>query len=242
MAEPAQPKILVVEDDPASRDLVRRALSGRGFGILEAKDGIEALDLVVQTTPDLVVTDVNMPRMNGWDLVRRLRSRPATAFVPVIFLTAMDKEGDRIYGFRLGADDYLVKPFSPAELAVRAERHILRGRRLQGETREALATTGGLQGSLGDTGLASLLTLLEMENKSCVIRLQRGKESGCIWFWKGRVISAVTDQHPALRGAECLYQLLRWFDGRFRTEPLETAVPDEIRRTVPDLLLDRHLP
>lgn len=238
MPEHPQPRILLVEDDLDNSTLVGRALAGRGYELVKAKDGIEALELVERGAPDLVVSDVQMPRMNGWDFVRRLRARPATAFTPVIFLTAMDSVRDRVYGFRLGADDYLCKPYSMAELVARVERLLLRGRRQPGESREALAATGGLQGTVAETGLASILVLLEMEHKSCVIRLERRGETASVYLWKGRVVSAIADGRPLLRGEEGVIYLLRWSDGSFRTEPLAEAVPDEIKRTVPDLLLE----
>ena len=231
-------RILIVEDDPASADLVGRALGGRGYIVVTAKDGVEGLALLERSRPDLVVSDVQMPRMNGWDFVRRLRARPETAFTPVIFLTALDSVEDCVYGFRLGADDYLSKPYAIAELVARVERLLARARNLHGETRKALEAPGGLQGTLGETGLASILLLLEMEKKSCVVKMERDGDTGTVYLWKGRVTSASCGGSQKLQGEEAVYRLLRWSDGRFRTEPLDMPLPPDIKRTTTELITE----
>src|SRR5207245_10460425 len=104
------PRILIVDDDAWILKMVSTVLDKRGYAIDTAQDGAEALEKVQAHAPDLIVTDVMMPRMDGWALIRTLRSREQTAFVPVIFLTALGSDDDRIRGFRLGADDYLPKP------------------------------------------------------------------------------------------------------------------------------------
>ncbi len=238
MAENRPIRVLVVEDDPASAELAGRALGGRGYVVLTAKDGLEGLALLERSRPDLVVTDVQMPRMNGWDFVRRLRARPETAFTPVIFLTALDSVEDCVFGFRLGADDYLSKPYAIAELIARVERLLARARTLQGETRKSLETPGGLHGTLSETGLASILLLLEMEKKSCAIKLERDGDTGVVYLWKGKVTSAICGGSAKLQGEEAVYRLLRWSDGRFRTEPLDVPLPADVKRTVTELLTE----
>ena len=116
------PRILVVDDDEESRALVRVALEREGFSVLEAGDGAEALELVTKESPDLVVLDVNLPTMGGFDVLSRLR---LVHSVPVIMVTGRDGETDRVLGLELGADDYVVKPFAPRELTSRV-RAILR--------------------------------------------------------------------------------------------------------------------
>jgi two-component system phosphate regulon response regulator PhoB len=116
------PRILVVDDDEESRALVRVALEREGFSVLEAGDGAEALEVVTKETPDLVVLDVNLPTMGGFDVLSRLR---LVHSVPVIMVTGRDGETDRVLGLELGADDYVVKPFAARELTSRV-RAILR--------------------------------------------------------------------------------------------------------------------
>jgi two-component system phosphate regulon response regulator PhoB len=114
-AEPG-PRILVVDDDRATRTLLRRLLTTEGYEVDEAADGATAVELVGTDRPDLVLLDVMMPDQDGLEVLETLRR---TSDVPVILLTAKGDEADRVLGFRFGADDYVVKPFSSAELAGR---------------------------------------------------------------------------------------------------------------------------
>ena len=115
-------RILVVDDDEQSRALVRVALERESFWVLEAGDGVEALEVLAADCPDLVVLDVNLPSVGGFDVLAQMRLANS---VPVIMVTGRDGETDRVLGLELGADDYVVKPFSPRELASRV-RAILR--------------------------------------------------------------------------------------------------------------------
>src|SRR6266705_2153179 len=114
--------VLVVDDEPIVREVVRRYLDREGFRTLEAADGTNARELLERETPNLVVLDVMLPGMDGLALCRWIRER---SDVPVILLTARGEEADRIVGLELGADDYVTKPFSPRELATRV-RTVLR--------------------------------------------------------------------------------------------------------------------
>jgi two-component system OmpR family response regulator len=110
--------ILVVDDDPHIRQLLVFALGKAGLATLEAGDGEEAVALITAQKPDLVILDINMPRMDGLEVCRRVR---ATSSVPILFLSSRDDEIDRVLGIELGADDYVVKPFSPREVVARTQ-------------------------------------------------------------------------------------------------------------------------
>jgi DNA-binding response OmpR family regulator len=112
------PRVLVVDDESVVRDVVVRYLRNDGFETREAADGVTARQLVETDHPDLVVLDVMIPEFNGLDLCRWIRSNGE---LPVILLTARGEESDRITGLELGADDYVVKPFSPRELVIRVK-------------------------------------------------------------------------------------------------------------------------
>ncbi len=128
--------VVVVEDDPNIADLVDLYLRREGYRVLLAGDGQKGLDLCLQEDPWIVILDVGLPgTRDGFEVCRQIRARSS---VPVLFLTARDDEVDRILGLELGADDYLVKPFSPRELVARV-RAILR------RTREAPPAAGGGQ-------------------------------------------------------------------------------------------------
>ncbi|HTR86711.1 MAG TPA: response regulator transcription factor [Reyranella sp.] len=111
-------KVLVVDDDAHIRDVVCFALRRSGYRPLTATDGRSALETVARELPALVVLDILMPELDGAEVCRRLR---ASSDVPIIFLTSKDEEMDRILGLELGADDYVVKPFSPGELVARVK-------------------------------------------------------------------------------------------------------------------------
>jgi two-component system, OmpR family, response regulator ResD len=120
MAETAHGTVLVVDDEPTIVEVVGRYLRRAGYETLEAADGPEALQVVEQGRPDLIVLDVMLPQIDGIEVMRRLHERPGTP-VPVILLTARGEESDRLIGLRRGADDYVVKPFSPKELVARVD-------------------------------------------------------------------------------------------------------------------------
>lgn len=114
-------RILVVDDEPDLRELVRLNLAAEGFAVETAGGGREALERIRRAAPDLVVLDLMMPDLSGNDVCRQLRADPATAELPVVMLTAKADEVDRVVGFELGADDYVAKPFSPRELVLRVK-------------------------------------------------------------------------------------------------------------------------
>lgn len=109
-------RLLVVDDEPNLLRAVAAVLRGEGFEVSVARSGREALVCVAQNLPDLIVSDVRMPGMDGYALARKLRAAPHSAMIPIVFLTAKDEIEDRIEGFRSGVDVYLTKPFEPDEL------------------------------------------------------------------------------------------------------------------------------
>jgi len=118
--------VLVVEDSLAQREMITDLLKGSGLTVTHASDGVEALEQIQSTCPDLVVLDIVMPRMNGYELCRRLKADPKTQKVPVVMCSSKGEEFDRYWGLRQGADAYIAKPFQPAEL-VGTVKQLLRG-------------------------------------------------------------------------------------------------------------------
>ncbi|WP_239614567.1 response regulator transcription factor [Cohnella mopanensis] len=111
-------KILVVDDDPHIRELVKVFLQQEGLEVLEATNGVHALQLLETTTADLVILDIMMPQMDGWELCRELREHYE---LPLLMLTAKGETAQKLKGFQLGTDDYMVKPFEPVELVARVK-------------------------------------------------------------------------------------------------------------------------
>lgn len=115
--------ILVIEDDPTTREVLRRYLTRAGIDVVEAASGTEGMSAFLTAPPDLVILDLMLPGIDGLDVCERIRSRSE---VPIIILTALGSESDRVIGLEQGADDYVVKPFSPREVTLRAERLLRR--------------------------------------------------------------------------------------------------------------------
>lgn len=118
--------ILVVDDNPINLQLVVRTLDGRGHRILAARNGAAALEIARRTVPDLVLLDVMMPDMSGFEVYRRMNADPAGERVPVIFLSALNGASDKIAGLGLGAVDYVTKPIQPEEVRARVDNHLTR--------------------------------------------------------------------------------------------------------------------
>ena len=112
----AMPKILVAEDEKDIRELIGFTLRFAGFEVILVSDGIEAVEQAVELQPDLILLDVRMPKMTGYEACRVLKEEPATTAIPVVFLSAKGQEGEIKRGLDVGAVEYIVKPFAPDDL------------------------------------------------------------------------------------------------------------------------------
>jgi len=137
----AAPLILVVDDSQTIRRLINVELTSQGFRVAEAEDGETALQMASQERPDAIVLDIMMPGMTGLEVLAKLRE---TVQVPVLMLTGKDQDADKVRGLRSGADDYLVKPFNPEELAARV-RAILRRTTPEKKATEEVLTIGNIE-------------------------------------------------------------------------------------------------
>lgn len=166
-------KILIVDDDVNALKLIGYTLQREGYEIIAAQSGQEALVKAQEEAPQLVVLDIMMPRMDGYEVCRRLRATPQTAQVPVIMLTAKGQVEDKVAGFEAGADDYLTKPVTPAELVVRVKALLLRSTHAAPAKAKSIALIGA-KGGVGVTTLAVNLaiTLAQMDNDVILLDLQ----------------------------------------------------------------------
>ena len=123
-----QPRVLVVEDEPAQREVLAYNLEAEGFAVSRAQNGDEALLLVQEDMPDIIVLDWMMPNLSGIEVCRRLKTRSETRSIPVIMLSARSEEVDKVRGLETGADDYVVKPYSVIELMARVRTQLRRVR------------------------------------------------------------------------------------------------------------------
>lgn len=172
MATIEHPLILLVEDEPAQREVLSYNLAAESYRVNLAQDGEEAMMMVSEETPDLIVLDWMMPNLSGIEVCRRLKSLVETRAIPVIMLSARSEEVDRVRGLETGADDYVIKPYSIAELMARIRANLRRVRpstvgmvlefqdiRLDGETHRVTRADQPLQ--LGPTEFRLLTTFME---------------------------------------------------------------------------------
>ena len=123
-----QPRVLVVEDEPAQLEVLAYNLEAEGFAVSRARDGEEALLIIAEEAPDIIVLDWMMPNISGIEVCRRIKSKPETRSTPVIMLSARSEEVDKVRGLETGADDYVVKPYSVIELMARVRTQLRRVR------------------------------------------------------------------------------------------------------------------
>lgn len=141
-----QRRVLVVDDEPDLVELVSYNLSQQGYEVLHESNGFDAIRAASQQVPDLIILDVMMPEIPGTEVARRLRANPSTAGIPILMLTARASEGDQLAGLSVGADDYVVKPFSMRVLLARVEALLRRAPKQDGPQR---LIVGGLLLDLG---------------------------------------------------------------------------------------------
>ena len=160
--------ILVAEDEKDIRGLIRIALEEKGYTLYEAKDGREALEILEREAIDMAILDVIMPRLDGFNLIREIRK---VSHMPVMFLTARGEEMDRVLGLGLGADDYLIKPFSLAELIARVEA-VLRRTNTYNRVKIEAEIEGDRAYKTGNVNLSEKVIVcraLKMDVKSCLL-------------------------------------------------------------------------
>jgi CheY-like chemotaxis protein/MinD-like ATPase involved in chromosome partitioning or flagellar assembly len=169
-------KILIVDDDLESLKLIGLMLRRRGFEVISASAGRQALEHTRGERPDLVILDIMMPDMDGYEVCQRLRSDPETSDVPVIMFTAKTLVGDKVAGFHAGADDYLTKPIHPSELVTRVESLLERAQQNRAQAassqRGRIIGVMGAKGGVGATTVAVNLALVGLES----MRGGQGKE------------------------------------------------------------------
>ncbi len=168
-------RILIIEDDPHIAKLIRYNLEKAGFECLQTADGQQAFEELERHKVHLIVLDIMLPGMDGFELCKEIRKKPAWAAIPVLMLTARAEEIDRVLGLELGADDYMVKPFSPRELVLRIKAILRRGESKE-DTSSAILTVGKLvvdKSRPKVTVNAKEVQLTAMEFKLLVLLMER---------------------------------------------------------------------
>lgn len=200
------PRILVVDDNPEILIVVEASLAASGFEVTTTPSPEDALRLLEGQNFDAAVLDVMMPRMSGYELLSRLRKMPGGEQLPVLFLSALTDAEARVQGLRLGADDYLGKPFVADELVLRVQRLV----------RSQMPPTQGLHGSLENFSLSSLVQNLSEDGQNGDLEVRGAHLDGTMVFRDGRLVAA---RCGALRGQEAALALVDADRGHFRFLP-----------------------
>lgn len=222
-------RILVVDDSETIRTLLIGELSKRNFQVTAAENGAEGLEKAIEGAPDLIISDINMPEIDGWEFCWRVRKHEATRAIPFLFLTDRDEVSDRVRGLEIGAEDYITKPFQIQDLVDRMETVMLRHRSPVGPSPET-----SLMGQLTQFNLPDLLQNINMLSKSGALEIRRD-DVARIFVQGGEVINA---QVGEIMGKKAFYRMLGWKDGIFEFKEFAPKVPKVFRQNTIKLILD----
>jgi DNA-binding response OmpR family regulator len=222
-------RILVVDDSDTIRTLLTGELSKRNFAVTAAENGAEGLKVAIDETPDLIISDINMPEMDGWEFCWRVRKHEATRSIPFLFLTDRDEVSDRVRGLEIGAEDYITKPFQVQALVDRLETVLLKRRPTVGPSPET-----SLMGQLNQFNLPDLLQNINMLSKSGALEIRRDNVAR-IFVQTGEVINA---QVGEVMGKKAFYRMLCWKDGIFEFKEFVPKVPKAFKENTIKLILD----
>ena len=231
----AKKQLLLVDADPRSVRVLEVSLKKAGYSVTTASDGADALSKIEFSIPDLILTDTRLPRLDGYELVRRLKEHAEFAQLPVVFLTSQKSVEDKVRGLELGVEDYLTKPIFVRELIARV--NLLLARRTQEKMATAIPTSRRtrLSGSLEDMGVVDLLQTFEVSRKSGIARINDGRRETRVYFRDGKVVDAELGQ---LRGEEAVYRSLIWISGTFEVEFCPVSREDIIPTSTQGLLME----
>ncbi len=226
--------ILIVDDDARYRELAADIFRKRGDQVRTANDGVQGLGACLKQPPDVILTDVQMPGMDGWQLLRIVRARPSLATTPVVFMSTLAGEQERLRGYQLGVDDFVPKPFAADELRARVERVVMRQQRS--------VQTGGdkksLRGDLGQVGLPSVLGFLELERKTGILLVISDRPAR-LFIRDGRAVRVeINDADPGASQEQLALDLLGWTSGQFEFAAQDVPDLDALKTSLTALLLE----
>jgi DNA-binding response OmpR family regulator len=231
-------RILIVEDEPGMIELLSVALEDEGFIISIANNGQQGLQKVETENPDLIISDVMMPDMDGYEFCQQLRDNPKTATIPFIFLTAKKDVSDRVRGLNLGADDYISKPFHVVEVVARIKTLMQRVQRSRSAAPQATAapeTEADFSGDLEKISIGEVVQTIALTKKNGRLVVTNGNRHGEVYFREGIVMYAEVDRK---KGEEAVYRLLSWTNGQFRFEVGAEAKTQNVQKTAEGLLME----
>jgi DNA-binding response OmpR family regulator len=233
----AKQKLLLVDADPRSVRVLEVSLRKAGYSVTTATDGLDALAKIESMTPDLVLSDTRLPKLDGYTLVRKLKERVDWAGIPIVFLTSQKSIEDKIRGLELGVEDYLTKPIFVRELLARV--NLLLARRTQeniaASNKSPMSGRTRFSGSTQDMAVVDLLQTFEVSRKGGVVHLRSGVHEAHIYFRDGKVVDAELGR---LRGEEAIYRSLIWNEATFEVEFKAISNDDVIDGSTQALLME----
>jgi DNA-binding response OmpR family regulator len=247
-------RILVVDDDPDNRAMIGHFLTNWGFVVDDAKNGKVALEKIKASPPSLVLLDLEMPEMDGFETCERLKTDPDTEWIPVIIFTGLEKMPHRIRGFHHGADDYVVKTVEPDELRTRIDLVLKRTKRYAAlasapapaEASEPQAPAGGDDGgeeevalslSLGRVPFPEAMRLVLARGKNGVAHFVNGDRAGEVHVHEGAIIHASLGVE---KGSEAFYELALWKNGKLDFQDTDAPKEKTILSSTRSLLVEAN--
>jgi DNA-binding response OmpR family regulator len=226
-------KILIVDDNPNVLKLLNISLSKAGYEIVEAENGEVAFTVANKEIPDLIISDIMMPQMDGIELCWMIRENSKVPLVPFIFLTSFDDSEMEIRGFRAGADEYLNKPIDRKELLERVSELLDRTQKLK-TIEDKTESKKAFAGELKDLSIVELVQMLNLNKKSGVLKIDANRQ-GEIYLKDGQLIGAKTTDKE---GEEAVYEMVAYDDGAFNFEVSDEEFPTNITNVTMNVIME----
>jgi DNA-binding response OmpR family regulator len=226
-------RVVIVDPDPVASSLLQMRLANAGFQVEVHRDGEKALASIQGRVPDLILSEIALPAVDGFSLLLRLRKAEPTREVPFVFVSERKDRGSSMRGFDLGADDFVQKPADLELLVAKAKGMIrkARSRRPAGNVE-----AGGVSGNLSEMGIVDLLQVLSASRRTVRVKVEDGKgQSGELSLLNGRPVDA---RRGDVVGDDALYELIDWSEGRFTVQTAEPPGEQTITATLEGLLIE----
>ena len=229
---PSNIKVLLVDDNPMVLEMLRAALAQ--FSTVQTfHDGADALLKAIDEKPDLIITDYNMPGVDGLQLLQKIKSRPNTAGIPVILMAAKSDVNEKLKPVHDTVEDFLDKPFFTREAAAKIKK-VVDKIALEKMAREAPGDSV-LRGSLAQMNVLDLLQSLDMGRKTCALTLSNNGDNCKMFFTDGQINHA---QYGPLKGDEAVYKVLSWTEGNFEIDFKGSSGEQTTTQSTQGLLLE----
>lgn len=216
----AKSRILVVDDNAYLVDILSFSLEMENYEVLKAYDGEEALKIITESTPDLILADIMMPKMDGFELCKKTKEDAKTRDIPFLFLTAKGKLDDQLKGFSLGGDDYIVKPFNLNDLLKKIARSIE-----QYKEKGSMVIDIPAEGKIVEFPIIKVLQAVKSNKQTVTITATTANDTGKIYVKNGKIAKAETS---VSKDKTALEAILAWKDGSFK---IDNSVPQDISET-----------